>query len=342
MPSTTPEFPTSSINQESLFWKNVKTIIDDVSKEYDKLWIKRNRGINSKFLIDFIFHIIANGDNGYAVTLGEMWNNYLLKSICPPQDTIYSQSSVCAARQKLPESIFKELNHKLTTEFEKSNDSVFMENHRIFAVDGSKITLPKELEGDNGCNPKVMYDKAQAKQEGDKGIHLVILKQEEEIQVYNRINESFENLTTFVSNSSAAFILDICKRESKKLERKLKKALISKGYFESYKDLLLDLGYKQGDYMVNNEGAYYHQGLLSCIYNLSTYIIHDFCLTNKLNERVCAADHLEFLQENDIAMFDRGYFSYLLLHQCDRKKIHPVFRLQGNLRNKKIMEFINT
>ena len=242
--STSQNIKDTATNQDNSFWKNIRNIISDVTKEYDKLWIKRNRGINSKFLLDFIFNIIVNGDKGYAITLGEMWNNYLLKDVTPPQDKIFSQSSVCAARQKLSENIFKDLNHKLILEFEKSGDSLFMDNHRIFAVDGSKLNLPKELE--------------------DK------------------------------------------------------------------------------DYKVNNKGAYYPQGLLSCIYNLTTYIIHDFCLINKIDERSCAKEHLEILQENDIVIFDRGYFSYLLLNQCYEKKVHPIFRLQGNLGNKEIMEFIDS
>lgn len=69
------------------FWKNVKIIINNITKEYDKSWIKRNRGINSKFLIDFIFTIITGGDKGYAITLGGMWNNYLLKNIILPQQS---------------------------------------------------------------------------------------------------------------------------------------------------------------------------------------------------------------------------------------------------------------
>ena len=231
--------------KQQKFFRSIRLIIEDVSKEYDKLWRKRSRKINSKFLTHFIFNILGHQGKGYAITLNRMWNLYISKEIDLPQEKVFSQSSIWEARQKLSENIFKDLNYKLITEFEKNkNNSVFMENHRIFAVDGSKVTLPKNLENE---------------------------------------------------------------------------------------------GYK-----VNNEGAHYPKGLLSCIYNLQNYIIHDFSLEKSLDERTPALGHLDYLREDDIVVFDRGYFSYYMLHQCVEKKIHPIFRLQRGLKNKAIEDFITS
>ena len=38
----------------------IKEIIDKVSNKYDKIWKKRNREIDSKFLVSFIFQKITN------------------------------------------------------------------------------------------------------------------------------------------------------------------------------------------------------------------------------------------------------------------------------------------
>jgi len=214
--------------KQQTFFKNMKTIIDNTSKQYDKSWRKRSRKIDSKFLVHFILGILSNKNKGYAIILNKIWDIYLLKNIALPQEKTFSQSSICEARQKLSEDIFKDLNKNLILEFEKNKEnSSFMQDHRIFAVDGSKVTLPKNLEN--------------------------------------------------------------------------------------------------GDYKVNNEGAHYPKGLLSCIYNLQNYIIHDFCLKSSLNERAPALEHMETLRKNDIVIFDRGYFSYYMLHQCLEKKIHPIF-----------------
>lgn len=94
------------------------------------------------------------------------------------------------------------------------------------------------------------------------------------------------------------------------------------------------------NYKVNNKGAHYPQGLLSCIYNLTTYIIHDFCLSDKMDERICAQEHLKILREDDVVIYDRGYFSYYMLHEHYNKKIYPIFRLQKGLQNKAIEDFI--
>ena len=38
----------------------LKNIIENVSTEYDKIWRKRARKIDSKFLINFIFQLVLN------------------------------------------------------------------------------------------------------------------------------------------------------------------------------------------------------------------------------------------------------------------------------------------
>ncbi len=237
----TPHKPITK--KQQAFFRDIKIIIDNTSKQYDKSWRKRSRKIDSKFLIHFILGILSNKDKGYAIILNKIWDTYLLKNIVLPQEKAFSQSSICEARQKLSEDIFKDLNKNLILEFEKSKEnSSFMEDHRIFAIDGSKVTLPKNLENE--------------------------------------------------------------------------------------------------DYKVNNEGAHYPKGLLSCIYNLQNYIIHDFCLKSSLNERAPALEHIETMRKNDVVIFDRGYFSYYMLRQCIEKEIYPIFRLQGGLQNKEIDDFI--
>lgn len=61
-----------------------------------------------------------------------------------------------------------------------------------------------------------------------------------------------------------------------------------------------------------------------------------------MNERKCALKHLKILEPNDIVIFDRGYCSYLLLHEFHRKGVHAIFRLQEGAANKRIEEFIKS
>ena len=136
--------------KQQRFFKNIRIIINNTAKKYDQIWRRRSRKIDSKFLINFILNILSSKNQGYAIILNKMWNVYISKNIEFPQAKVFSQSSLCEARQKLPEEIFKDLNSNLIKEFEKDKTKSFLiENHRIFAVDGSKVTLPKNLENEN-------------------------------------------------------------------------------------------------------------------------------------------------------------------------------------------------
>ena len=41
-------------------------------------------------------------------------------------------------------------------------------------------------------------------------------------------------------------------------------------------------------------------------------------------------------------IFDRGYFSYLMLYQCEESGINPIFRISVNLANKEIQYFMSS
>ena len=86
-----------------------------------------------------------------------------------------------------------------------------------------------------------------------------------------------------------------------------------------------DYGYK-----LLSDSSYYPQGLLSCLYQVKSQIPFDFNLVSHINERICAEQHLQSLEKDDVVVYDRGYYSYLMLHRHFERKIHPVFRLQRN------------
>ncbi len=101
---------------------------------------------------------------------------------------------------------------------------------------------------------------------------------------------------------------------------------------------LMENGYKPW----NKKLHHYPHGLISSLYRLSTGIVYDFVMTNKYNEREHALDHLRIINENDIIVCDRGYFSYLLLYQCIENGAHLLFRIGKHIGNKKILDFISS
>jgi hypothetical protein len=86
---------------------------------------------------------------------------------------------------------------------------------------------------------------------------------------------------------------------------------------------LIDVGYS-----LPNSTSHYPIGLVSCLYQLKTKLPFHFELASHLNERKCASNHLEQLNQGDVVIYDRGYLSYALLEIHNRKGIHAVFRLQ--------------
>ena len=91
-------------------------------------------------------------------------------------------------------------------------------------------------------------------------------------------------------------------------------------------------------YKTPSDNAYYPQGLGSCLYQLKSKLPYDFDLVKHGDERKCALLHLTSLKENDIVVYDRGYFSYAMLYYHIRAGVDPVFRLQKNT-YKEIEEF---
>jgi len=212
-------------------WISIKLYIDVLSQKYDSIWRTRKRIIGTAFLIVFIFKLVlGKNKQGYNSILVEMWHNLVFTALPFAQKKPLAASSVCEARMKLPEQIFKDLNSSFVKEFEKTNNSLFWNGYRLFGIDGSKINLPREL--------------------------------------------------------------------------------IAQGY------------------NIHSKLAYYPQGLLSCLYELSTELPYDFDLVSHGNERECAIKHLHLLGPKDIVIMDRGYFSYFLLRQFFNKNVKVIFRLQ--------------
>jgi hypothetical protein len=216
-------------------WGNVVKVIRDVALQYDEQWQVRKRIINSMLLILLIFRLVCSKNTqSYGTTIDELWDSCDRLDLPLPQKNSIAPSSFCAARKKLDEAVFKQINREIIAAYaqQDQNDSHKWLGHRLFAVDGSKINLPREL--------------------------------------------------------------------------------ISCGY------------------RLPSDNSHYPQGLLSCIYQLKSQMPFDFDLVSHANERSCAQEHLQMLEEDDVVVYDRGYFSYAMLYQHLKLNVHAVFRLQEN------------
>jgi len=213
-------------------WQQVVHRLHDVAAQYDAQWRVRKRVLDSLLLMLLIFRLVASKNTqSYGTTIDELWDSCDRLHLALPQQASIAPSSFCTARRKLDEGIFKAVNRKILEAAPATTSETWV-GHRLFAVAGSKLTLPRELVADG--------------------------------------------------------------------------------------------------YPLPSETAHYPQGLLSCLYHLNTHLPWDFDLVAHGNERTCATQHLTALAPNDVVVYDRGYCSYVLLHQHHQAGIYAVCRLQAN------------
>jgi len=215
-------------------WQEVVHILHEVADEYDQKWRLRKRVIDSRMLMLLIFRLVCSKNaQSYGTTIDDLWHSCEKLELPLPQKNAIAASSFCAARKKLDETIFLRANQRILQAYASDGPPYTWRAHRLFAVDGSKLNLPREL--------------------------------------------------------------------------------------------------RAAGYPLPTDAAHYPQGLLSCLYQLKSQLPFDFDLVSHGNERLCAIRHLDALQNDDIVVYDRGYFSYPLLYQHHHRGIHAVFRLQESM-----------
>ena len=213
-------------------WQKIMEIVFVQAQAYDERWQKRKRLIDTMLIILFVFRLVfSKNHQGYQITIIELWDQCRRMNFLLPQSKPATASAFCNARKKLDETIFKDINTQVINRYENIESEVTCKwkDHRVFAVDGSKINIPKEL--------------------------------------------------------------------------------------------------KEAGYKTPSDNANYPQGLVSCLYQLKSQIPYDFDLVSHGNERTLAINHLKILKQNDVVVYDRGYFSYAMLHIHNAQKIQVVFRL---------------
>jgi len=127
-------------------WQKIIVIVAAIAENFDKTWQKRQRVISTLLIILFIFRLVfSKNKQGYGSTITELWEYCDKLNIPLPQSKPVAASAFCNARKKLDESIFKTLNTEIIRTYEAHQDHYRWKNHRLFAVDGSKVNLPKQL-----------------------------------------------------------------------------------------------------------------------------------------------------------------------------------------------------
>ena len=127
-------------------WQNLIGIVAQVAEDFDPQWQQRQRVLNSLLIMLFIFRLVFSANRqGYAITLAQLWEQCRMMDIALPQQRPVAPSAMCKARTKLDENIFKTLQTRLLKCIDLQSEDADWKGHRIHAVDGSKINLPRAL-----------------------------------------------------------------------------------------------------------------------------------------------------------------------------------------------------
>ena len=214
-------------------WARVLADVVRVTSEWDREWMQRRRLLNTLLLVLFVFRLVlAPRNQGYAATATELWDQCRQLDIPLPQSQPVSPGALSRARAKIHPQAFLRVHRAVLQHAPRDDPRALWRGHRVFAVDGSKLNLPRPLLHDG--------------------------------------------------------------------------------------------------YRLPSETAHYPQGLLSCLYQLRTQLPVDFDLVSHNDERRAALAHLEALAPGEVAVYDRGYYSFRLLHTHCARGVQAVFRLKKN------------
>ena len=135
-------------------WGNMIGTVVRVANEHDRLWRQRRRVLNTLLVTLFVFRLVFSKDRqGYATTVAELWEQCRMMGIALPQATPVAASAMCRARAKLDEGLFRRLHGEILREAGAADGGKRWKGRRIFAVDGSKLNLPRQLRANGYRTP---------------------------------------------------------------------------------------------------------------------------------------------------------------------------------------------
>ncbi len=124
-----------------LFLRDFRRFLNGLCESYDKVWVTRRRKFDSKLMVTAIFAQILNKDStNYRLVFNH------LEAELGRASVEFSASSFSKARRRFPADFFVDLCQWIANYFEVPTIKKWF-GYSVFAVDSTKITLPKELEG---------------------------------------------------------------------------------------------------------------------------------------------------------------------------------------------------
>ena len=140
-------------------WREILGSVARTAAAHDRRWQRRRRSIGTLLVVLFVLRLARTpGRQGYARVLADLWECCRRLGLQLPQPRPVAASSMCAARAKVGVAVFRRI-HAAVLRHAGPDRSTLWKGLRAFAVDGSKLNLPRELvrEGYSPPSPQAHY-----------------------------------------------------------------------------------------------------------------------------------------------------------------------------------------
>ena len=125
-------------------WQGLIGELSALAAAHDRQWQQRSRVLNTLLVMLFVFRLVfAPRRQGYTTTLAQLWAQCRALQVPLPQPRPVSDAAMCKARPRIHEQVFKQFHAAILARADLS--ATRWRGHRVFAVDGSKLTLPRPL-----------------------------------------------------------------------------------------------------------------------------------------------------------------------------------------------------
>lgn len=137
-----------SCQEELNLWEKIQYEIAQICKRIDTDELKQSRQVNALTMILAIYRIVfANNFRSYDSVLCDLIDNANSHGIKLSFGEKLLPTTFCEARKRFKADTFKEINSRAINIYEEHIDNrrdYQWKGRRIFAVDGSKVNLPRE------------------------------------------------------------------------------------------------------------------------------------------------------------------------------------------------------
>jgi len=295
-------------NSNNIFTDDINNLVNNINniiKEYENKFNIRNRSIDFIDTIYFICNYNSNINSSYNTTITNLYNNSEIEPV--------SYQAYINKRNKIDISIIQEINDKLISNFYNhitKDNSISKKNFNINKI----ITLDdKQYIDINDKNNKDIVNISVNNVDSKNILDIVNINGVDNVNNIASIHD--------VNNIYSKSIIDN-KKNIDNVDKKYRIISVDGSQLNFINSL-------KSDFKANKNDTYSYANL-SCLFDVDLKIPISYVIDKK-DERTLLLSQLDHLNENDILVADRGYYSNELINELKKKKINFVFRISKHI-----------